>query len=147
MVAYLVPRPGHHLEIAQVRKHAAATLPGYLMPALLLTTVPQLPLTPNGKLDRAALPDPGTGHRALHREPATPAEHQLCTLFAELLAQPDISVDDDFFDIGGTSVTAIRLAGALRKSGTVVTLQHILEHRTPALIAAALTQLTSGDQP
>jgi amino acid adenylation domain-containing protein len=147
LVAYLVARPGHHLETTQVRKHAAAALPGYLMPALLLTTVAHLPLTPNGKLDRAALPDPGTARRALHREPATPGERRLCTLFAELLAQPDISADDDFFEVGGTSVAAIRLAAALRKSDTPVTLADILEYRTPALIAAALTRTPAAEQP
>jgi amino acid adenylation domain-containing protein len=147
LVAYLVPSGGRDVDVAQVRKHAANTLPGYMMSALLLMTVPRLILTPNGKLDRDALPVPEAGHRALYRQPATPREEQLCALFADLLDLSDISADDDFFAVGGTSVTAMLLVGALREADGSVSLQDVFDHRTVGRIAAVLDQRATEEHP
>jgi non-ribosomal peptide synthase protein (TIGR01720 family) len=94
-----------------------------------------LPVTPQGKLDRTALPAPGPALEA-SREPATERESVLCGLFAELLDVPEVGADDDFFRLGGDSVTAIQLVSRARAQGLALTPREVFAARTPAALAA-----------
>ena len=81
----------------------------------------RLPLSPSGKLDRAALPAPECGQRCPAREPATPAEEALLGLVRELLGTDEISLDDDFFDVGGDSIVSLQLVSRARHSAARAT--------------------------
>ncbi|GAA4455332.1 non-ribosomal peptide synthetase [Phytohabitans houttuyneae] len=107
LVAYAVPAPGNLVDGAALRRHAARTLPGHLVPAAVVA-VRRLPLTPNGKLDHRALPRPEPP--AAGRAPATALEEELCHVVAGVLDLPKVGPDDDFFDLGGDSLLAARLA-------------------------------------
>ncbi|KWT61107.1 hypothetical protein ADL21_14980 [Streptomyces albus subsp. albus] len=98
---------------AAVRRHAAEQLPDYMVPAAVVV-LDGLPLTPNGKLDRAALPAPQWSGLSSSRSPRTPLEESLCTLFTEILGGERIGIDDSFFDLGGNSLLAMRLASRVR---------------------------------
>jgi acyl carrier protein len=74
----------------------------------------RLPLTPNGKVDRRALPDPQAAGIGAHVAPRTETEAALAAIWSELLGQPAIGVTDDFFELGGDSIVAIRLAARIR---------------------------------
>ncbi|MEV6360668.1 amino acid adenylation domain-containing protein [Nocardia asteroides] len=109
LVAYLVP--DGPLDVASVRAQLADTLPPYLRPAAYLV-LDTLPLTPNGKLDSRRLPAPVFGNNGA-RAATTPAELTVAAAVAEVLAIEAPCADDDFFDLGGTSLTATALAARL----------------------------------
>ncbi|MEU4347654.1 amino acid adenylation domain-containing protein [Streptomyces sp. NPDC023838] len=96
-----------------LRRHVGEVLPDYMVPSAVVV-MDRLPLTPNGKLDRKALPAPDLAGHVSSREPRTEREVTLCALFAEVLGIERVRIDDSFFDLGGNSLLAIRLASRVR---------------------------------
>ncbi|WP_067497203.1 non-ribosomal peptide synthetase, partial [Actinoplanes sp. TFC3] len=124
---------------AQVRAALTERLPSYMVPSLY-AVVPELPLTVNGKLDTAALPA-ATPVTTASRPPADAREQRLTELFAEVLELPSFGVEDDFFDAGGHSLTALRLLGRVRTElGGDLSLRALFDARTPERLA----RLASG---
>ncbi|MEU6127509.1 condensation domain-containing protein, partial [Streptomyces sp. NPDC047123] len=115
LVGYVVPADvAAGVDGATVRAEVAAQLPGYMVPAAVVV-LDDLPLTVNGKLDKRALPEPEfTG--GVHRAPSSPAEEILAGIFARVLDLPQVGVDDSFFDLGGNSLSAMRVIAAVRDS-------------------------------
>lgn len=99
--------------IASVRSHLAELLPDYMLPSAIVV-LDSLPLSPNGKVDRRALPAPAVRGAGSGRAARTPDEERLCALFAEVLGVAEVTIDDDFFDLGGHSLSATRLVSRIR---------------------------------
>ncbi len=142
LVAYLVPEAGagaDALAPARLRGLLASGLPEYMVPSAFVTLA-ALPLTANGKLDRAALPAPERSAAAVgrHTAPRTDEERALAEVWARVLGIDEVGVEDNFFDLGGDSLRAVALAGALRDGGQPVTVRDIFEHRTVAGLSRAL---------
>jgi enterobactin synthetase component F len=139
LVAYVTAGPGAAQDATAIRQRLARTLPAHLVPATV-TFLPELPHTSNGKLDRAALPALATRppeHRS--RPPRTSRERRLSVLFAQVLDVDEIGVDDDFFDLGGTSLQASRLAGRVRAAlGLPLSLNDLFTAPTVARLATHL---------
>src|SRR5207244_8624647 len=114
LAAYVVPRNEADLRdlhpfFDELRRHLAAKLPAYMIPAAW-TGLPSLPLTANGKVDRRALarltPDPGTGAVPEFVAPRTPEEAAIAAIWCEVLAVERVGISDDFFLLGGHSLSA-----------------------------------------
>ncbi|BBU40842.1 dimodular nonribosomal peptide synthase [Aeribacillus pallidus] len=113
LVAYVVPQ--HDVEPDELRRHAAASLPDYMIP-FTYVKMDRLPLTPNGKLDRKALPEPEISIDLVKSGPRTPQEEMLCELFMEVLRVPRVGIDDGFFELGGHSFLAVQLMSRIRET-------------------------------
>ncbi|MFC5143639.1 amino acid adenylation domain-containing protein, partial [Streptomyces aureoversilis] len=144
LVAYVVPVAGSTVDPSALRAQLRTSLPGYLVPALVVP-LDSLPLTPNGKIDHDALPDPGFLPTGPERAARTALEDVLRTLFAEVLEVPQVGFEDNFFDIGGHSLLATRLTGRIRAAlGIDVDLATFFGAATPALLAARLDRSATG---
>jgi amino acid adenylation domain-containing protein len=137
LVGYLVPRAGATVDPAVVRAGAAQALPDYMVPSALVL-LDALPLTPNGKLDKRALPAPDDEafSRAVFVAPRTPLEERIAAVWREVLGVERVGVLDSFFDLGGDSIRAVALVGALRARGVDVSVRDVLAERTVAGLAA-----------
>ncbi|MFD7663679.1 amino acid adenylation domain-containing protein [Streptomyces sp. NPDC059788] len=147
LVAYVVG------ETAGVRDFAAERLPDYMVPSTTVV-LDELPLTVNGKVDRAALPAPDhpAGYRG--RGPSSPVEELLCSLFAEVLGVARVGAEEGFFDLGGDSLLATRLAGRVQAVlGKDLEVRVLFEAPSPAALAVRLAGtadqngLTAGPRP
>jgi amino acid adenylation domain-containing protein len=115
LVAYVVPREAQAIDVAALKQQLGATLPAYMVPAAFVGLA-ELPLTANGKLDRAALPEPAA--EAAERrivEPRTMVETQLQAIWETVLGRTGFGVTDNFFDLGGHSLIAVRLFAQIEK--------------------------------
>ncbi|MBZ3901148.1 non-ribosomal peptide synthetase [Streptomyces griseiscabiei] len=118
-----------------VRTRAAGILPAHMLPATV-TPLESLPLTHNGKLDTARLPAPvSVGSRTHTGEAAAPAAdgdlaERLTEIWSEVLGLP-VGPDDDFFELGGNSLLAVRIGAALRAQGLpTLRLRELYRHPT-----------------
>ena len=142
LVAYLSPQDSAApVDLEQLRQHLIAHLPDYMVPVAYVQ-MDALPLSPNGKLDRGKLPAPGRGRpdwAGQYAAPRTPVETALCRIFADVLDLEDLGRDDNFFDLGGTSLLAFRvLESARRQRVGDVPPMALFRSPTPALLAAEM---------
>lgn len=104
------------LSAAQIREHAGKTLPGYLLPDSLVR-LDSFPLTRNGKVDRAALGrvEVGQVQRSSPEPPADALEAEILRAYADALGGPlgELGALDDFFEHGGHSLAAMKVASRL----------------------------------
>ncbi|WP_432279282.1 amino acid adenylation domain-containing protein [Nocardia brasiliensis] len=140
LVGYLV---GAELDSDRVLAAAGQRLPAHMVPDACVVLT-ELPLTVSGKVDRAALPEPEQGTRG-YRAPATPTEQLVADLFAELLGVDRVGADDDFFALGGHSLSAMRVTSRLSATVDVrIGVREVFEAPTPARLARVLDAAARG---
>jgi non-ribosomal peptide synthetase component F len=139
LTGYVVPRAAAGPDLAaRLLVHVRSRLPDHLVPASIVL-LDALPLAADGTLDRRALPDPGPLGDRPYRAPATATEAALSAAFAEVLDVGRVGADDDFFALGGDSLLAGRLLGAVRaRLGAELGLRAVFDHRTVRSLAAAI---------
>jgi amino acid adenylation domain-containing protein len=122
---------------AAVQEFAASVLPEYMVPAGVMV-LDALPLTANGKIDRRRLPVPDLSP-VVSRFPRTAQEELLCGLFSDVLGVGNVNIDDDFFQLGGYSLLAIRLISRIQAAlGGRLSLLSFFEDPTVTGVAAML---------
>jgi amino acid adenylation domain-containing protein len=123
-----------------IRAHLAERLPEYMLPSALVALV-ALPLNANGKVDRRALPAPDAAEAADdgYVAPRTVIEERIAEVWAQVLGLERVGVEDGFFEIGGHSIRAVALVGALRSAGFDIGVRDVFEHRTVAELGEFLT--------
>ncbi|MFE3445132.1 amino acid adenylation domain-containing protein [Nocardia sp. NPDC059180] len=137
LVSYVVAAHGRQIAVDSLREWAAQHLPSHMVPASIMV-LDQVPLTHVGKLDRTALPAPELAPRT-YQPPATAIEHTVCDIFADVLRLDRVGTDDHFFELGGTSLSATRLAAQLSEAvAATIPVTWIFTTPTPAGIVAAL---------
>jgi len=137
LVAYVVPIGPRPAETDLLR-YLAERVPEYMVPAraVALDGWPQLP---NGKIDRKALPEPP--EPLAFAEPEGALEIVLAALWADVLGLEAVGRHDDFFALGGHSLSATRLYARLKETLQVkLPLRTLFEQRTPAALAAELAR-------
>ncbi|WP_236068131.1 phosphopantetheine-binding protein, partial [Streptomyces brasiliscabiei] len=143
----------------EVRAFLARTLPPYMLPARV-HFLPALPLTGTGKIDRnhltttatPATPAPGiaAGTPQGGAPPATPTEHLLARTWSALLdvPEPEISREDDFFILGGDSITVLEMFSRLRDEFPALPRPTtVYTHRTLTALAAAIDDTAPAPAP
>ncbi|MEE4012289.1 amino acid adenylation domain-containing protein [Roseibium sp. FZY0029] len=140
LAAYVVWGAGADRDEPNLMKALAEALPSAFLPSAIVS-LDALPLTPNGKLDRAALPDPEWSVGSGASEPQSDLESSICEAFSELLGTCSVSAQDNFFLLGGHSLSAARLAYRLRDRFDVeVEPSQIFDAPTPAELARLIAQ-------
>ncbi|MFE6763990.1 amino acid adenylation domain-containing protein [Streptomyces sp. NPDC057689] len=137
LVAYYVSEGAKPVQ--ELAAHCALRLPDYMVPAAFIG-LDTLPLNANGKVDRRALPAPDAdGEQDRHVAPRTVTEERIAEVWAQVLGLERVGVEDGFFEIGGHSIHAVALVGALRSAGFDIGVRDVFEHRTVAELAEFLT--------
>ncbi len=147
LAAYLVPvggdsnaDPGAPVDLDEIRAHAASVLPEYMVPSAF-AVIPEIPLTVSGKLDKRALPTPTRIAVRTFREPATPTERRMCSIFAGLFGWERVGADDSFFGLGGHSLLAARLVAQIRAEfGVEFAVRAVFDTPSPAGLANRLIE-------
>ncbi|ABC30550.1 Non-ribosomal peptide synthetase modules and related protein [Hahella chejuensis KCTC 2396] len=115
-------------------------LPDYMMPSAL-AILPAWPLTVNGKIDKQALPTIRPPSRQTGKAPVTAEEKLVCAAIAQVLGLEHTCVDDDFFNLGGDSISAMSLGTELRRSGYQLRPKDVFTQRTAARMSRAMQPL------
>ncbi|MGW4808119.1 amino acid adenylation domain-containing protein, partial [Kitasatospora sp. NPDC004272] len=153
LVAHVVAPGG---DTAAVRARLARVLPDHMVPTGWVAWG-ELPLTPHGKVDRKALsasaagaaaPVAGAAPAAAGRAPRGELEQLLCEVFAEVLGVAGVGAEDNFFALGGDSISSIQLVSRARARGVLLTPRDVFGHRTPAALATVAAAAPAGqDRP
>jgi acyl carrier protein len=143
LVACVVPRDGEAPPAAELRDFLRRTLPEFMVPSAF-SFLAALPLSPNGKVDRKALAAASSRAStavpvAADRTPRSPLEARLAAIWSEALEIPGIGIHDNFFDLGGHSLMASRVASRLaRDLGIELPVSALFQAPTVAQLAGRL---------
>lgn len=146
LAGYLVPAAVQAQAglVERMRETLRARLPAYMVPSHLVL-LDTLPLSANGKVDRKRLPAPAIDADNCTKPQGVAArdalEQQLLSLWSELLGIDVLSIHDDFFDLGGSSFTGMRLMAKLREQcGASLALGVLVQHPTVERLANHIRQ-------
>ncbi|MEJ7747526.1 MAG: amino acid adenylation domain-containing protein, partial [Luteimonas sp.] len=138
LLAYVVTSDGVDVDVDELRRHLAASLPEYMVPAAFVVLA-SLPSSPNGKIDRKALPEPdATQQQAVYVAPATATEKILCAVWEQVLGVERVGASDNFFRLGGHSLLVIQVIARLQKSGVSIAARQLFTTSTLADLAALI---------
>jgi nonribosomal peptide synthetase DhbF len=144
IAAYILPAPGHDAPApGELREHLATMLPTYMLPVAYVN-IGELPLSATGKVNRAALPVPSSADavQAPYTAPRTASEQLIAAIYADILGNPRIGAHDSFFDLGGNSLQAARVATHVaERTGMELRARDVFTTPVVAGLAARLDQI------
>jgi amino acid adenylation domain-containing protein len=144
LVAYIVVAPGVELTHSGLQGFLKNYLPDYMVPAAFVQ-IPSLPMTHSGKVDRAALPVPGpenTISDQMYVAPRTATEKRLVAILSQLLGVGQVSVNDNFFFLGGHSLLGTQLIARTRDAfGVELPLRTVFDFPTAAEISSVIDEM------
>jgi len=148
LVAYIVPEDGKKIDEKELRNSLKNFLPSYMIPGQFLF-FDELPVLPSGKIDRKKLPSLNTAEIKINRNiiaPRNSYEKLIHEIWQKYFDRKDISVTDDFFDIGGHSLLAATIVSELRNADGMkdLPLQYIYQYRTIEALASVLQKETAN---
>jgi amino acid adenylation domain-containing protein len=145
LVAFVVPAPGMPPTVSRLRQRLAQRLPDYMIPSEFFR-LDRLPVTRHGKLDRAALradvlaTSLDLGVQFAHAE--SELEALVAEIWSDVLAVPAVGLDDNYFDLGGTSMSIQAVQQRLQRAlGTRLPVTALYEYPTVRRLAEALAEV------
>ncbi|BAY66147.1 amino acid adenylation domain-containing protein [Calothrix brevissima NIES-22] len=135
LVAYVVAK--EQTDQNQLRTALKQQLPDYMIPAAFMF-IDAMPLTAQGKINRQALPIPDWNQAATKRKftpPQTDAEKVICYVWEKVLGLDGIGIEDNFFDLGGDSILALKVVTEIRRQGWILTPKEIFQEQTVQRLA------------
>ena len=142
LCAYYMAQPG--ITEPVLRRLLSSALPEYMVPSYFIR-MDHFALNVNGKVDRQQLPSPLERGTSVGQQPCNKMESFLCDVFAEVLGFPTVGPDDDFFALGGDSISVMSLQA--RCPDLPLTARIIYENGTPRLIAQACREMVAQAYP
>lgn len=149
LVAFVVPQADTAGDVLDmVRKALVSTLPAYMVPAAFIL-LEDLPLTSNGKIDRRALVEIVAEQRQTDQvntaSPRDQIELAIYKIWRETLLNEALGIGDNFFDVGGTSISAIKVTAAINAQlGARLVVTDLFQNATIEALAALVRQGASG---
>lgn len=137
LVGYVIPEHGTLLTEKEVKNLLRERLPRFMIPEFIVL-MQEFPVSPNGKLDKKALPEPRFTRERMQSAyvpPVTTLEKKVARIYQDVLNLDRVGIDDDFFDLGGDSLSAVHLMNRIEKVlGKKVSLDVIYDKPTIKLI-------------
>jgi len=144
LVAYFVPAPNSQPTHSELRNFIAGRVPEYMIPAIFVK-LDALPVNTSGKLDRAMLPAPNSANTLRDNTfvaPRTPIEEHLASILASLLDMGEVSVEDNFFLLGGHSLLGTQLIARVRDAFDIeLSLRSLFDAPTVSELSARVESL------
>lgn len=131
------------IDAALLRETLKQSLTYYMVPTAYLQ-MEEMPVTPNGKTDIKSLPDPVSVSTGEYAEPVNEAERFFCDLFAKILKLEKVGATDDFFELGGTSLTVTSVVVNASDNGYPLLYSDIFKYTTPRAIAGMFSSDAGG---
>ncbi|MBR6040981.1 MAG: amino acid adenylation domain-containing protein [Clostridia bacterium] len=127
----------HAVDIGALKKELGRTLTNYMVPTAYMQ-LDAMPITPNGKLDLKNLPAPQLYRADNGAKAASETEKAICRIFSELLHVEDVGAEENFFELGGTSLLVTNVIIAAQKQGLAVSFADVFAHPTARELAQHL---------
>lgn len=138
LLGYIVAT--NKVDIGKLRDEIKKELPDYMIPSGLLQ-IKKIPVTRNGKTDIRALPEIEFTNRHDYVAPRNETEKKIIQVFEDVLGYSPVGMQDNFFEIGGDSIKAIRLISKLKDLNYSISLREIIQLREVSLIAGSLKRV------
>lgn len=123
-----------------IKNYLASKLPDYMIPGFIMI-LDELPLNTSGKIDRKALPFPDYVSHAKMVGASSSSEKKLLEIWKETLGLEDLSITQNFFDIGGNSILAVHMVNLLKKRFSInMEPLHVMEHPNIKSLARFMTE-------
>ena len=136
LVLYYTLEASATLSEDDIRKAlAASSLADYMVPDAYML-MDSMPMTPNGKINRKVLPVPEMKRATEYEAPVGEKEELFCNIFSDVLKIKEVGATDNFFEIGGTSINAIKVIVEASKHGAQIVFNDIFNLKTPRALAA-----------
>lgn len=141
LAAFIVGK--NKIDTKKLSEFIKSQKPAYMVPPAI-SQIDEIPLTVNRKVDKKALPKPEL-QKSEYIAPCTKAEEDFCRIFGEILGIERVSVEDDFFELGGSSISAMKVVLAAGKAGYEIVYQDVFDNSTPRLLAALVGRETASE--
>ncbi|MBQ8970892.1 MAG: non-ribosomal peptide synthetase, partial [Lachnospiraceae bacterium] len=125
------------LSDTEVRNYLKGRLADYMVPSVL-KQLEEMPLTANGKIDKKRLPEVNTEEGQEYAAPRNEVEEAFCKAYEEILKLDRVGVSDDFFALGGTSLSAMRVVSFALKRGWDIVYKNVFDYPTPGKLAGLI---------
>lgn len=142
--AYYTLELGATLTSEDIRTVMSSRLTDYMVPTAFVE-LESMPLTPNGKVNTKILPEPQVAERQGGIAPRNDTERFFADIFAQVTGNETVYADDNFFEIGGSSLTVTRVIIAANKAGMNVAYVDVFDNPTPEKLAAFVNKGKSGE--